>query len=441
MNDELEYFKRLNMVEILRAYYHMKFDRKGDEYVCLSPFTNESNASFFVKQCSDGHWLFKDFSSDYGGSIIDFILLKENFIEVSQAITHLRALLTEQETTGMSKQPPVETVEPKKDYHVHDIYNQIKDNEIDICRNYLSGRGISQEVIKQLIAEHVLLHNRYKEESYCSFAVYDADKVLRCIDNHMITGNKKFVLGKKHIFSLDWPALKGSDKVYICESIIDYLSIKTVEGVLATGFALLGNQLNSYDLSFLNNTVTLVSCFDNDGGGFGGYLDLTEKFVDKQILIYELGPDQKDINDRLLSEKKAQRANNLTAADKLALYKAFIRSDNRSHLAEEWGIDRSYLYKIVKECEQMLLNNFSERRVGRKSSYEMETKSEVRDRLIQLEEEKQQLEKEKEFYYAQGEFLKLRLKWSERELSELRGDIKDSNAPKRQIKKKRNKKR
>ena len=70
MNDEWEYFKRLNMVEILRAYYHMKFDRKGDEYVCLSPFTNESNASFFVKQCSDGHWLFKDFSSDYGGSII-----------------------------------------------------------------------------------------------------------------------------------------------------------------------------------------------------------------------------------------------------------------------------------------------------------------------------------------------------------------------------------
>lgn len=49
----------------------------------------------------------------------------------------------------------------------------------------------------------------------------------------------------------------------------------------------------------------LVSCFDNDGGGFGGYLDLTEKFANKEILIYELGPDQKDINDRLLSEKKA----------------------------------------------------------------------------------------------------------------------------------------
>jgi DNA primase len=441
MTNELEYLKRLNMVEILATHYQLKFDGNGGEYVCLSPFMDERHPSFFVKQCRDGHWLFKDFSSGHGGSIIDFILLKENYSNVSQAVAHLRALLTQPGTKQISKKPVSKTVEPNKSYNVADIYNKIKNNDLDICCNYLSARGIAQQIINQLIDERLLLHNRYQEVSYCSFAVYDADNVLRCIDNHLINGSKKFVLGNKHPFSLDWTDLASSAKVHICESIIDYLSIKTLEGVSAKGVALLGNQLNSYDLSFLNNTPTLISCFDNDGGGFGGYLDLTARFADKQIVIYELGPDQKDINDRLLSENKAKRAKNLTAEDKLAIYKAFIGSDNRSQLAAAWGIDRSYLYKIVKECEQLLLTNFSERRPGRKSCYEIDSKAAVTDRISQLEQEKHQLAKEKEFYYAQGEFLKLRLKWSEREVSELRGDNQDSDTPKRQIKKKRNKKR
>ncbi len=441
MSNEFEYLKRLNMVELLSEHYHLKFDVKGSEYVCLSPFTKESNPSLFVKQCPDGHWLFKDFSGGYGGSIIDFVLLQENFDEVSQAVAHLRALLSHHEIKGITKKPPAVTVPHQKYYDVDTIYNRIKDNDLDICRNYLLGRGISCELINELITEHLLLHNRYKEVSYCSFAVYDAAKVLRCIDNQMINGKKKFVLGNKHIFSLDWPDLNGSDKTYICESIIDYLSIKTLEGSDAKGLALLGNRFNNYDLSCLNKTETLVSCFDNDGGGFGGYLDLTEKFADKEILIYELGPSQKDINDCLLSDQKAQRAHHLTAEEKLTIYKEFQHSDNRSKLAESWGIDRSYLYKIVKECEQMLLDNFNQKSPGRKSCYEVADKTEAKDKIIQLEQEKQKLAKEKELYYAQSEFLKLRLKWSEREVSELRSTTQDTIAPKKQVKKKRKKKR
>lgn len=441
MINELEYLKRLNMVELLSVHYGMKFIDNGAESICLSPFTNESNPSFFVKQGTDGHWLFKDFSSGHGGSIIDFILLKENIADVSQAVKYLRALLSQDGTQGKSEKTASEIAEPKKEYNIDAIYEQIKKNEIDTCRSYLLQRGISQSVISQLIDNKLLLHNIYKDVSYCSFAVYDREDRLCCLDNHMINGSKKFVLGKKHIFSMDWPNLKDSGKVYICESIIDYLSIKTLEGALAKGIALLGNQLTSYDLSFLNNTPILVSCFDNDGGGFRGYLDLQEKFPDKEITIYELGPDQKDVNDRLLSIKISHRANNLTAEEKLSIYKAFLVSDNRVKLAEDWGIDRSYIYKIVKECEQMLLDNFNQRRPGRKSLYDIESKSEAKVRIQQLEQEKQKLEKEKEFYHAQNEFLKLRLKWSECEVSELKGAQKDSDGSKRQIKKKKKKKR
>jgi len=209
--------------------------------------------------------------------------------------------------------------------------------------------------------------------------------------------------------------------------------------VNSTGIALLGNQLNGYDLEFLNNTPTLVSCFDNDGGGFSGYLDLIERYPGKQIEIYELQANQKDINDRLLSEKQSQRVENLTAQDKLAIYQAFVRSDNRSQLAKEWGIDRSYLYRIVKECEESIVNNFNEKHPGRKSAYDVANRANVRSLIEQLEAEKQQLARDKEYYYAQSEFLKIRLKFSDQEIAELRGDKQASK--KTHLKKKKNKKR
>jgi DNA primase len=445
MHNEFEYLKSLNLVEVLSSHYQLQFQPQGSSegYVCLSPFTNETQPSFYVKQAADGHWLFKDFSSGAGGSIIDFVLLKEQLRDVSQAVAHLRKLFNQ-------SPPPPETPDglvseagkAGSKYDIHFLYKQMKKNDTAVCRKYLGARGISEEFIRQLEEQGLLLHNVHQKASYCSFAVYDAHRQLRCIDNHQINGAGKFVLGRKYMFSLDWPVLAGSAEVFICESIIDYLSLKTMApaGSPLSGLALLGNQPGSYDLSFLKDTPTLVSCFDNDVGGFRGYLDLTERFPEKQLAIFELGPGQKDVNERLLAEKQAARVAQLTAEDKLALYKAFIQSENREGLAQDWGIDRSYLYKIVKDCEAALLSEFNERRPGRKSSKEMESKAAAQQRVIELEAENQRLRKESTMNYARSEFLKLRLKWSEREVSELRGEPPDTPLAKKQIKKKKKKK-
>lgn len=430
------------MVAILSDHYQMQFTRQGNEYSCRSPFNKESKPSFFIKQGGDGHWLFKDFSSGFGGSIIDFVLLSEKCSSVVAAVKHLQGLLHHHRAGSIVEQQAVEITTADKPYDINYIYHQIKNNNIDVSRNYLLERGILPVVVNELIDAGLLLHNRHKDVSYCTFAVYDREKQLRCFDNHRIGGPEKFVLGNKHIFSVDWPKLETSSTIYICESIIDYLSIKSLESVAAVGIALLGNHLSGYDLSILAKTATLVSCFDNDGSGFSGYLDLTEKYPEKEITVYELSATQKDINDRLLSQQQAQREESLTAPDKLTLYRAFIGSDNRSQLAQQWGIDRSYLYKIVKECEQSILHNFGEKRPGRKSAFDVASKSEARSKIEQLETEKQQLAKEKEFYYAKSEFLNLRLKCSESEVSELKGEAGDGGHRKKvPIKKKRNKKR
>jgi hypothetical protein len=439
MKQGIEYLKRVNLAELLSRHYHMQFSHNGNVYASLSPFGEESEPSFFIKQESDGHWLFKDFSSGHGGSIIDFVMLKENLNSVTDAIKHLHWLLNQNRDSNITELNATEMTTVGKAYDVHYIYNQIKNNNIDASRDYLLKRGILASLVDQLIDEQILLCNQHNKVSYCTFAVYDKDKDLRCLDNHEIAGTKKFVLGQKHIFSMDWPQLQQSNRIYICESIIDYLSIKTLDGVSSQGIALLGNQLNGHDLEFLNNAQTLVSCFDNDGGGFSGYLDLTEKYPDKPIEIYELQANQKDINDRLLSEKQSAAAQRLTAQDKLAIYQAFVRGDNRSQLANAWGIDRSYLYKIVKECEETILNNFNDKRPGRKSAYDVANRAEARSLIEQLETEKQQLARDKEYYHAHSEFLKIRLKFSDQEVAELRGD-KDASK-KAHLKKKKNKKR
>lgn len=480
MINETEYLKRLNMVEFLSRNYGTQFRPQGDGYVCLSPFTDESKPSFHVRRAADGHWLFKDFSSGYGGSIIDFVLLKERLNSASEAAAHLRTLfgqaaLPVRNGSALSKSEaaPSESVperirfadRPSGRYDIDQLYRWMQGNDTTVCREYLLSRGIGEAFIRQLEGEGLLLHNIHQGKSFCSFAVKDGRRQLRCIDNHQIPdpggdNGKKFVLGQKHPFSLDWPAFGESpstssgqgSQVHICESIIDYLSLKTLEGAACQGIALLGNSLGSYDLGFLRRASALVSCFDFDVGGFRGYLDLVERYPDKEIAVYELQPGQKDINERLLAEKQAQRAARLTAEDKLAIYKAFISSENKSQLSQDWDIDRSYLYKIVNECEEMLLQDFKARRPGRKPSVEPGSKQ----RLQELEEENRRLTKEKELLYARSEFLQLRLKWSEHEVAELRGEPREmfaiqrggvpENKPqaqpaRRQIKKKKKKRR
>jgi hypothetical protein len=309
MRNECEYLKSLNLVEFLSSYYQRQFRPAGSSQVCLSPFTNETKPGFHVQPAADGHWLFKDFSSDYGGSIIDFVLIKEQLTAVSQAVVHLRELF--------NLTPPTATPAPftaarsaaSPSYDLEALYQQMKRNGTARGHDYLSGRGISPALIQQLENDGILLHNIHQGVSYCSFAVYDAAHRLRGIDNHRMDARQKFVLGHKQPFSLDWPDLQVSPQVHICESIIDYLSLKTLEGASVRGLALLGNQCRNYDLSFLQAVPTLVSCFDNDVGGFRGYLDLTEQFPEKQIVIYELPPGQKDINERLLTEKRERPTN------------------------------------------------------------------------------------------------------------------------------------
>jgi DNA primase len=434
----VEVLKGLNLVDFLTEHYRLRFRRVGGQYVCCSPFSEEKRPSFFVR-CVNGHWLFKDFSSGLGGSIFDFVQIKENLGGFSEVLSYLRRVFS-----PMCLQAEEEGVEldgGETSYDVTRLYEQFKDNDLSVCREYLFKRGISEGLVDSLVADEILVHNRYQGRSYCCFAVRNRDGQLQCLDNHQVDGAGKFVLGRKSVFTQEFEALARAETVFVTEGIIDYLSVKTLEEKAWPGLALLGNQV-SFDPELTGSARVIVSALDQDRGGWGGLYDLRELFPGRMVEVYNL-VDHKDPNELLLATPTC-KGRNLSPERKLKLYHEFIQSSNKSELARQWGIDRSYMYEIVRECEQSVVGTFTGRKPGRKPAGKPATLEEAWERIESLEKQYEREATQRELLYARGEFLKLRLKWAEIETAELRGEPVDESKgalKKKQIKKKKNRRR
>jgi DNA primase len=445
----IEEIKSLNMVEFLSSQYGLDFRRQGDSYVCLSPFNEEKEPSFKVRQLGDGHWLFKDFSSNRGGSLIDFVIEKEGFVRVEEGLRYINEIMTkggERAGIAANKSSGGSNGEKKEGEVIREsridvgaIYRKLLSNEAGICKEYLMGRGIESEIIEELISRGLLVHNDFEGVSYCCFAVFDHNGELSCLDNHEIKGKRKFVLGKKSVFSLDWSEIKSGKplgEIYVCEGVIDYLSLKSMLEKGMIGIALLGRSVN-FDSWILESAEKIISALDADEGGLRGLLDLEEKYPGKEIEVYDMC-GSKDANEYLQSRRERAGSGKLNGQDKLLLYKEFMVSENKLRLAKRWGINRSYMYKIVKECEEMIVNGFSQRQRGRGAKGEVGDLAGARERIRELEREKIRLETKNEENYARGEFLQVRLKWAEQEVLELRGESEGmSRNRKKHLKKKR----
>ncbi len=431
----IEALKRLDLVDFLSRNYGLRFNRRGNQYCCHSPFNEEKRSSFFVRLV-EGRWLFKDFSSGFGGSIIDFVQMKEGLGSIRDACAYIMSLISPAMMSEAIADPSGLGGKSTESYDVGDLYCRFRGHDVSVCRDYLLGRGISEGLVHALISEGDVVHNRYKDYSYCCFAVRDSGGRLQCLDNHRIDGPEKFVLGRKSIYSRDWEVLPRADEVFVCEGIIDYLSVKTMEGDSLAGLALLGNQL-IFDPELLGNARVLISALDHDRGGYGAFYDLGNQYPDKLIEPYDL-EGRKDPNE-LLMAIKGGKGRRFSAKKKLKLYHDFMQAANKSELARKWGIDRSYMYEIIRECEKSVLESLEDRKPGRKPSGKPATLDEAWERIKELEDQYEREATEKERFYCRSEFLKLRLEWSESDMAELRGEVVDgSKGPvkKRQIKKK-----
>lgn len=154
----IEDVKGLNLVDFLTRHYGLGFCRVGSEFACCSPFREEKTPSFFVRLV-EGRWLFKDFSSGIGGSIFDFVQIKEGLGTFKEARDHILCLLS----SGIAScSSDIFSPKEAESYDVHGLYERFGGKDVSACREYLLGRGISDDLICAMIDEGDLLYNRYK---------------------------------------------------------------------------------------------------------------------------------------------------------------------------------------------------------------------------------------------------------------------------------------
>lgn len=419
MNFTVDQIKRLNLAEFLGCHYGLCFADSQGQYVCHSPFTDERTASFFVRQAADGHWLFKDFSSGHGGSIFDFVMVKEAFSSFNEALMFIRrvlgkmpAMFSSRSTSSASGGMDSDSDRVRVDISV--LYSRFKRNDVSVCREYLLGRGIAVDLVDKFVADGVVVHNEHDGHSYCCFLVRDRAGQVCCLDNHEIGGKKKFILGNKHVFSEDFVALRKAAEVFVCESIIDYLSVRTLEPSLPHGIALLGSEL-LFGNDLFAGTGRIVSVLDDDQAGYSALFSLKDRFADHQVDVYDL-EGHNDVND-LLQAVKSGRRTNLSSSRKIQLVSEFYGNKNKSELARRWGVDRSYMYEIVAEAEAGMKDHFDGRQRGRPTQDRPRTLTEALEQLDRLKEELEREAHDRELYYARSEFLKLHLQFARDDLA------------------------
>jgi hypothetical protein len=366
--------------------------------------------------------LFKDFSSGEGGSIIDFVRIKENLPQDIPAILDRLEQLgcglrlgstsapsrTLRGTTAGADFPPVKMP-------VQEVYEAIKGNERQPVEEYLRKRCIGEEVIEELTRRDLVLHNRWREKSWACFVVRDDKGELRCLVNEEVCGGEKFIYGKKYPFSMDASEVKEASEIYVTEGVMDLLSLRTILGTRCVGFALLGNDPGVVEPSLAEKARVVHAALDYDKGGLMGLMDFREVFPESEIrpLMFN---DVKDPNELLMQLRNKREE--IPPDARVWLYKQAQKAKNKAEVARRWGVDRSYLYELLREGDEALLGRFNEKKRGRKPRGRPRTLKEALERNEELEREKHALEVAREEEYVVNVFTKLRLKWAEEELKE-----------------------
>ena len=296
----------------------VKLNRRGKEFIGLSPFTTEKTPSFTV---SDEKGFYHCFSSGEHGNIFDF-LMKTQSLKFGESVRQLAS------QAGMQPYRFSKFDEEKeKRYQIYkNIFKDFSDYhhkilyENNTSMEYLKKRGISDETIKQFqigfvpensnyydnllkkynekeISETGLFYNNEKYKKYVnrfnSRVIFPVKNIIgdvvafggRIIQNKKIakyinSPETEFYKKGRQVFNLDkaksHPNKEG--EVIIVEGYMDVISIYSsgIKNVVSnSGIALTENQINLIWKFFSNPII----CLDGDSSGQKAALRIAESLI------------------------------------------------------------------------------------------------------------------------------------------------------------------
>ncbi len=359
----IEVLKQIDLAEFMSRCWSTRFEREGESFVALSPFRQETHPSFYVNQLKDGHWVYFDHGVGRGGTIIDAVMAYDGHSDVALAIRKIQGLAGALDLLprGLGK-PRSKGAKPD----LEGLLAKLSKNDAKPVRDYLVARGIASVVVDELIARRVLVLNRLHESDYCCFAVRDGSGQLHSLFNRKIDGpalRERFLLGEQHLFCPDWTRLSAASSVHLCESIIDAISLVTLQPG-ACVLALPGAHFDLGRLDFLPSGALIVEAFDADEAGRGAAKRLKEHFPQRQVESFDLEGTH-DVNDLLCRVKQPdiRREGKLSLQDRIDI----VMSDESSRkLAAQYGVHHSRICDLRKDAKEVLAAAWEKRRPGRK---------------------------------------------------------------------------
>jgi DNA primase len=258
---------------------------------------------------------------------------------------------------------------------------------------------------------------------------------LRGLFNRRIDGDGKFLLGERTVFSLDWERLAQARSVFVCEGIIDYLSLKTLEGADAVGVALLGGHVDG-ELRGLLPESELIAAFDDDEAGRKAGERLRTLFPDRVVKDYDL-LGHHDPNELLTAGGRGGETSK--GSHKLTPeLRARIAFDSRPsrEIAAELGLHHSTVCEIREDAQRILRDTWSRRRPGPKPAPPED------GRMAAARDEADALREKVDLGRMRNDWLELQLKWHRRREEEerRRGATQKKTTEKRRPQAKRRKK-
>tara|TARA_B100000686_G_scaffold170253_1_gene177449 strand:- start:1199 stop:2974 length:1776 start_codon:yes stop_codon:yes gene_type:complete len=308
----------------------LNLQKRGKEFVGLSPFKTEKTPSFTV---NDDKEFYHCFSTGEHGNIFDFVMKTQN-LKFGEAVKIL-ANLAGMKAYTFSKQDEEREknwTEYKSIYskYVEKYHNQLfKNPKSESAKNYLKKRGLTVEEVKKFKIGFVIRDQDFYEElakefnekklKDCGLFYFDErkkkyvdrfrDRIIFPINN--ISGNPIGLGGRiidsnnslakyinspetlffkkgSNLFNLD-KARKLSNKinnVYLVEGYMDVVGLNKngIENVVAN----LGTSLTTRQILTLNQFFEhIIICFDGDESGYKAALRAAENS------IIELKPEKK----------------------------------------------------------------------------------------------------------------------------------------------------
>jgi len=325
--------------EVIGEYVNLK--KSGKNMKGFSPFTNETNASFFV---SPGKNIFKCFSSGKGGNVVSFLMEHEHFTYPEA----LRFLARKYNIEIDEEEPTPEELQQLNEretlfqlntfaqkYYSDNLFDQEEGKAV--CLSYLKERGYREETIKKFelgyglkeweaFSKHAI-ENGYKKEYLIQTGlavekedrIYDRFRARAIFPVHNLSGRILGFGGRIMVSDENKPkyvnspeseiynksqilyglyfaknAIIKADNCYLVEGYTDVITLHQagVENVVASS----GTSLTTDQVKLIKRyTSNITILFDGDVAGikaaFRGIALILEEGMNVKIVLFPEGED------------------------------------------------------------------------------------------------------------------------------------------------------